>query len=280
MDFSKVCWLVDERITERQYESGYPTIDIAATELGCQVYKTKYRPFSTTPDTNIPFGKGACVITHGTIQFCNQIQMYFGSKWCPGTYFNRNVKSFSIFASHFGEHMLNNDFYVIPYSEFVRRGLQPNQSVFIKPDSGMKEFTGKVISFDNFTDEINSMNQIEIVNPETLCVVAQAKPIESEFRYIIVDRKVITGSEYRWNNILDVRSDTSPLCDALASYVAKKEWQADRVYVCDIALSDNVPKIVELNAFSSSGLYACDTHAIVEAVSSAALNEFYGDWPL
>ena len=280
MDFTNVCWLVDEIITERLYESGFPPIDKVALELGCQVYKTKYVPFSTKPDKNIPFKKGACVITHGTVQFCRQINQHYGTKWCPGTYFNKNVKSFSIFASHFGELMLNNDFYVIPYSEFVRRGLKPDQSVFIKPDSGMKEFTGKVITYDNFTDEINSMNQIEIVNPETLCVIATAKPIEAEFRYVIVNGIVVTGSEYRWDNVLDVRIDTLPLCDELADHVAKMEWQADNVYVCDIAISENVPKIVELNAFSCSGLYSCDTYKIVKAVSTAALKEYHGDWPL
>jgi len=277
MDFSNVCWLVDEILTERRYDCGYPTIDIAAAELGCQVYKTKYVPFSTEPDSNIPFADGACVVTHGTVQFCRQIDRHYGRKWCPGTYFNRNVKSFSIFASHFGELMLNNDFYIMPYAEFVRRGLNRNQSVFIKPDSGMKEFTGKVISYHNFDDEISSMNQIEIVNPETLCVIAEPKPIEAEFRYVIADGKVITGSEYRWDNVLDVRRDTLPLCDELARHVAQMEWQADRVYVCDIALSRGVPKIVELNAFSSSGLYACNTHAIVEAVSASAIREHRGD---
>ena len=278
MDFTNVCWLVDDLITERQYESGFPSIDIAAAELGCQVFKTKYIPFSTEPDRNIPFRKGACVITHGTIQFCKQIEKHFGPQWCPGTYFNKNVKSFGLFASHYGELMLNNDFYLIPYSEFVRRGLKQGQSVFIKPDSGMKEFTGKVITYENFIDEINSMNQIEIVDPETLCVVAESKSIEAEFRYVIVDGKVVTGSEYRWDNVLDVRKDTLPICDKLAKHVAEMKWQPDRVYVCDIALSDNEPKIVELNAFSSSGLYACDTNAIAKAVSEAALSEYNGDW--
>jgi hypothetical protein len=173
--------------------------------------------------------------------------------------------------------MLNSDFYVIPYAEFVRRKIPQGQAVFIKPDSGMKEFTGKVITWDKFDDEISSMNQIERVDPETLCVIAQPKPIAAEFRYVIADGSVITGSEYRWDNILDVRRDTLPICDELAAHVADMEWQADRVYVCDIALSNGVAKIVELNAFSSSGLYACDTHKIVAAVSTAALKECYGD---
>ena len=273
----KVNWLVDEILNERQYESGYPTIAEAAIELGYNVYKTRYIPFSIKPDENIPFKKGDCVVTHGTVQFCRQIDKHLGANFCPGTYFNRNVKSFSLFASHFGELMLNDDFYVIPYAEFIRRRLQPNQEVFIKPDSGMKEFTGKLISYENFDDEINSMNQIEIVDPETLCVIATPKRIDAEFRYVIADKTVITGSEYRWDNVLDVRRDTLPICDELAKQVAAMEWQADRVYVCDVAFTEGTAKIVELNAFSSSGMYACNTYAVVEAVSAAALKEYTGE---
>ena len=63
----------------------------------------------------------------------------------------------------------------------------------------------------------------------------------------------------------------------LVNKIATAEWQADRVYVCDIALLDNdVAKVIELNAFSSSGLYACDTLKIVEAVSEEALKENEG----
>jgi hypothetical protein len=123
------------------------------------------------------------------------------------------------------------------------------------------------------------------------CVLCLEKKISRQFRYVIVDKKVITGSEYRWDNVLDVRRDTHPLCDEMAQKVAEADWQADRVYVCDVALVETIvsaaeryyteikqeAKIVELNAFSSSGLYACDTYKIVEAVSKAAEDEALGN---
>lgn len=50
------------------------------------------------------------------------------------------------------------------------------------------------------------------------------------------------------------------------------------MYVCDIALlGSGIAQVIELNAFSSSGLYACDTLKIVEAVSKAAEREHSGD---
>lgn len=271
----KAQWLVDDLLTERAYETGYPSIEEVCKELGYSVYKTKYIPFSTEPDPNIPYGTfytvKDCVITHGTVQFCKQIQKFYGNYWLPGLYFNDNVKSFEKFAAHLGPYLLNDDFFILPWAEVVRRDCR---GFFVKPLSGMKEFTGQVIEdFRDITDVSGGF-----VNPETLCVVSTPKKIDAEFRYVIVEGKVITGSEYRWDNILDVRRDTLPEADTLAKTIAELEWQADKVYVCDIAMHGGKPYVIELNAFSSSGFYACDTYKIVEAVSKAAENEFIDFW--
>jgi hypothetical protein len=139
-----ICWLVDELLSERAYETGYPSIQEAALELGHRVYNTKYIPFSERPDTDIPFEDGACVITYGTVQFCKQVEKYYGRMWTPGMYFNANVKSFSRFAAYIGNDLLNDDFTILPFGEVCRR-LQKSEAIFIKPESGLKEFVGQVI---------------------------------------------------------------------------------------------------------------------------------------
>jgi hypothetical protein len=67
----------------------------------------------------------------------------------------------------------------------------------------------------------------------------------------------------------------------MAQEVAQREWQPDRVYTCDIALTEingkQEARVLEFNAFSCSGLYACDTELIANAVSYAAWNEYSGD---
>lgn len=273
---SKICWLVDELLTERAADSGFPSLEQAARELGHKVYKTKYIPFSREPDWFIStkFPKGSCVVTHGTVQFCQQIEKHFGKMWTPSMYFNANVKSWSKFAPYIGNDLLNDDYIILPYED-VKRRLVSQEAIFVKPESGLKEFTGQVISYKEDFEKLSPHHKID---PTTLCVVAAAKDIRAEFRYVIVDKKVVTGSEYRWDNKLDVRIDTHPVCDAMAKKVAEADWQADTVYVCDVALVDgDQAKVVELNAFSSSGLYACNTYKIVEAVSKAAYWEWCGE---
>jgi ATP-grasp domain, R2K clade family 3 len=276
-----VNWLVDEILQERQYESEYPSLSDAAIQLGHMVYRTKYIPFSKEPDwgVGLHFPEGSCTITYGTVQFCRQIEKHFGRMWTPGMYFNENVKSFCRFAQHIeSRDLLSDDYYIIPYGEFVRRQyVKAGFTTFIKPESGLKEFTGQVVTASTFENDIKKLSPYGVVDDNTLCVLAPPKDIKAEFRYVICEKEVITGSEYRWDDVLDVRRDTHPTCDQLANKIAKADWQADTVYVCDVALlPDDTAKVIELNAFSSSGLYACDTYKIVEAVSRAAMREYLG----
>jgi hypothetical protein len=272
-----VNWLIDEILTEREYETGFPTLVEAIIEAGHNLYRTKYIPFSTHPDTEVPFEEGTCTITYGSVQFCKQIEKYYHQFWTPGMYFNQNVKSFVRFALHIGADLLNDDYIILPYAEAKRRFVN-QEAMFIKPESGLKEFTGQVVNYKEDFDKLVPYGEID---DTTLCVCASAKDIKAEFRYVICEGAVVTGSEYRWDDVLDVRADTHPLCDEMARKVAEADWQADKVYVCDVALvEDNgtsCAKVIELNAFSSSGLYACDTRKIVKAVSRAALREYLGD---
>lgn len=281
-----ICWLVDELLSERAYETGYSSLHDAALELGHRVYKTKYKPFSEHPfpvaEGGYPFEKGACVVTHGTVQFCKQVEQWCGRLWTPGMYFNANVKSFSKFAAYIGGDLLNDDYNILPFGEVCRR-LRQDDAVFIKPESGLKEFVGQLIyGSDPAEKTLRELSPYGLIDPTTLCVIANPKDIKAEFRYVIVDKKVITGSEYRWDNVLDVRRDTHPICDAMAKKIAEADWQADTCYACDVALvadkwtGKDSAKVIELNAFSSSGLYACDTYKIVEAVSVAAEREHLG----
>jgi len=178
--------------------------------------------------------------------------------------------------------MLNNDFVILPFAEFKRRGLTPwRDSVFIRPDRVTKLFTGFTINTNEFASELNILEQTSHVMPDDMIVAASAKPILGEFRFIISEREVVTGSAYSWDNTLDVRIDVHPAALEVAQEVGRREWQADRVYTCDVALTEirgkQEARLLELNAFSCSGLYACDTNLIAEAVSQAAWNEFIGN---
>jgi hypothetical protein len=249
----------------------------AAANLGYPVYQTVYEPGSKAPDPNIPFGPG-CVMTYGTHQFVRQASMANAGKWSPGAFSRIERLSYSAYAPYIGDILLNDDFILLPYGEVLRRGFDAfGDAYFLKPDAVTKAFTGFVMTRDKYQTEVETLKKS--VYPEMICVVAKPRSIEAEFRFVIADRQVVAGSQYRWEDRLDVRLDVLPICRELAQEVAQREWQADRCYTCDVALLDGRSKarIVELNTFSSSGLYACDTEAVVDAVSRAAWREYLGE---
>lgn len=148
--------------------------------------------------------------------------------------------------------------------------------IFIRPDSGLKTFAGTPLKYGTLDFDIETLDKLSSVMDETLIMVAPSHNIRGEFRFVIADGKVVTGSEYRWDGKLDIRRDWTPECEDLARMVAEHPWQIDIAYTCDVALLEDSVKLVELNGFSCAGLYACDLDKVVRAVSDAAVKEFYG----
>lgn len=301
-----ITWVIDNIINERNvYQTGFPTLAEAARELGHDVIETKYVPFrdrNTLEGHLIPqlkignlergfyggdgsrnFDHTRPVLFHGSHEFIRSARNTPGlnTDCCPLAYCREENLRFSTYAAHHGDIMLSSSYRILPYAEVVRRYCGSKNDIFVRPNDVTKAFTGRVIKARDFDHEINSLNQIEKIDPEMLCVVAPPREIKGEFRTVIVDGEVVTGSEYRWDDKLDIRIDVDERCLRLAEEVAKHPWQPDRVYVCDVALEETEwgeerARLIELNSFSCAGLYACDTRKIVEAVSRAANKEFFG----
>lgn len=276
-----VAWVVDTYLTDRARGiTGFPTLVEAAAELGYEVYQTKWVPGSRAPDPGIPFGDDRCVVTYGTHPFVRQIQKAYAGRWQPGAYSRIETHGYTATAAHLGDLMLNEDFFLIPFGEVLRRGPERlGDAFFIKPEAVTKAFTGHVMRRATWDVDVKTLVEVQHVKPDLLCVVAEPQEIEAEFRFVVADREVVTGSQYRWDDRQDVRLDVLPICREMAEEVARRPWQPDRVYVVDVALLDGRSKarVVEVNTFSSSGLYATDTRAIIEKVSAAAWREFTGE---
>lgn len=175
---------------------------------------------------------------------------------------------------------LNRDGIFMTWSMFKQRARElfyehDANKFFIRPDSGFKTFAGQIVHFGTIGDDIHSLETLSSVTDETMILVNIPETLLGEFRFVIADKKVVTGSEYRWDGKLDIRRDWPQECWDLATQVAQHDWQVDIAYTCDVALTENGPKIVELNGFSCAGLYSCDIDQVVMEVSKAATKEYY-----
>lgn len=211
-----------------------------------------------------------CIICYGGIDFVRQINTR--APFIPGAWCNFDNMKCSTYYAYLGEHLLNQQYTMMPVGDLLRRWdklitYAPNQSWFIRPDSGAKPFTGYIVAPGN-KHEIKSL--IQAIGPETLVVVAPEKKIMKEWRFVICDRKVVTGCQY-----LPTESPTySPPSLRLAGIIASQEWQPDLCYTVDVAESEGEVYLLEINSFSCASFYDCNILSIVEWASKTAIKEW------
>ncbi len=121
------------------------------------------------------------------------------------------------------------------------------------------------------------MEQTSSVTNDTIVVLSAPQTILSEHRFFIVNREVVTATQYQKDGKVCLASASPQQAWDVAQQMADLEWQPDIAYVCDVATTPQGAKIVELNAMSTSGWYLADIPKLSHAISAAAVAEWSGD---
>jgi len=141
---------------------------------------------------------------------------------------------------------------------------------FIKPSKDLKAFTGGLIQPHQTIKDFVEKGRYQAGWNEEIALISEVKEIEAEYRFFVLDDKVITGSRY----ILNKEVIPSPIVPKDVLDVADeyaKLYKPHDLFTMDIAVMKNGEyKIVEYNAFNGSGHYECD---LVKLFS--VLNEVY-----
>lgn len=220
------------------------------------------------------FPKGSCVIAHADIDLVTRV--VDDNIWTPGAFATVPHFFCSHYYAHFGRFLLNRDYMMLPFAELPRcrdvifDTLGRDDRLFVRPDSPLKIFTGLTISRSTFDKDFDFMGFYEFPT-ESLIVVSSPKTITAEWRYVVADGKIVSGSQYvdRGTEVSLPATDASAL-DFARSVVASG-YQPDPVWVLDVCRSDDGGyHLLEIGGFSFASLYGCDKDAIVHAVSSVA----------
>lgn len=270
----KPLWLLDNYLLERSVPDSGLSFPEALLATGCEVSRHCFDLRKRALSGNLPDLPGRPVIAYGSYAFVRHVLSSAAPAVPrPGAYMRTEELSFHRFAAHIGDLLLNDDFHILPFAELKRRPA-PNHDVFVRPDRVTKAFTGFRVPAATFEFEINCLDRLSGVGSDELVVVAGAKTIDLECRYVIADGGVVAKSTYGWTDGFVPSAETDPRCDAVAVEVSRRDWQPDTVYTCDVALSGGRARVVELNSFSCSGLYACDTDAVARAVTACVIDEY------
>lgn len=143
----------------------------------------------------------------------------------------------------------------------------PWPRVFVRPDSAMKPFSGRVLDRGNLSPAALD-HGFYYDDLDLPVVLAEARAVAHEWRFVAVDRRIVAYGGY----IADGRAAADrALPDAalrLAEDAARRAPEPSIVIdIC--ALTDGGLRLVEFNLLSGSDLYDCDAAAVVTALAAA-----------
>lgn len=270
-----VKWVIETNIL---VGSSYENLPQVVKDAGYEVFETKFEPFTRKIET-IPYSNDECVVVYGSFNYVNLLSRS-GYRFIPGAYGITSDTNCSYYIPLLSqEFILNNDYIMMSWGEFVRRKdflvKLYGEKLFVRPNSGFKTFSGFAFDTNEWDYEINTRQALTSVMHDTLVLISSCKEIYSEYRFVIADRKIVTGSQYHQNGKLYESEIVDDDCKNFVLKVAENNWQLDTCYTCDVGLTSNGPKLIELNSFGCAGLYKCDLQKIAHSVSKAAIKDFY-----
>jgi hypothetical protein len=180
------------------------------------------------------------------------------------------------YYAHWGSYLLQRQYAFLPVAEIERRKewvfqtFGRNASVFIRPDDNAKSFGGGIVSQDQFEQWYKLANFYN-PGPDCLAVVSMPETIQAEWRFVIGDRQVVTGSQYRRDGKEEVLAGYPPDAAEFAESVARaNDFNPHPVYVMDIASTDDGYRLIEIGSACCASLYAGDLDRVVDAVCKTA----------
>lgn len=140
--------------------------------------------------------------------------------------------------------------------------------LFIRPDDGIKSFTGMAAGRRTFERDLDYLIQCEQAKPDTLCVLAAERFPDKEYRLFVAGDEIVTGSQYKSAMKLEDDPVVPQHIIQYAKHVLKSvplEQRPEPLFVMDVAEDNTGLGVVELNSFSCSGWYAASPQAIIQA---------------
>ncbi len=184
-------------------------------------------------------------------------------RWHPGVFVNENF-TYPKLIKHYGDNLLNKECNITT----LENVLPKYNEFFIKPCKDSKVFSGQRmtwVEFKEWRERILELGWEGSVKGSTCVVQAPVKEIYREYRFFIVNGKVVTGSQYRVGmRVFSTECHEKDVIEYAQRMVDL--WSPDVGFVIDIALTPEGFKVIEINCLNASGFYACDMSKVVFAL--------------
>lgn len=187
-----------------------------------------------------------------------------------GQFFDLDRFNYRAFLDNRDDMLNDNVLEIQDAIEFLNE--QPEDSEwFTRPSHDLKQYVGMVDTAKDlsafFKDAMEfSGTGCYKIERGTEVVISEPKTIQAEWRWFVVDGKIVSGSMYRYRgNLYSQRVIEQDIIDEAQSFADK--WLPHETCVMDLALVDDEVKVIEFNCFNSSGFYDNDVEAVFNAVA-------------
>ena len=194
-------------------------------------------------------------------------------KW-TGLYFDHSTFRVDRWINERQKDLLNDDAFVLEVRDamkfFETNDHYDDEEWFIRPVEDLKAFNGTLTvgkEIKRWMESVDSGNFS--FGEHTEVALSRPKEILMEWRYFIVNRKIVTGSSYRYKGMKLTKREEDPEVIAEAQKMADG-WLPHETCVMDLALTPNGLKIVEFNCLNSSGFYYHNIRDFVKSVTEYA----------
>lgn len=126
-----------------------------------------------------------------------------------------------------------------------------NDEYFVRPLDDTKSFNGGIYN-------------AYMLKYEGEVVIASLKHISREYRFFVIDGKIVTSSLYKVNGQLEESEIIDSNAQAFAQEMIEKFSHPG--FVIDIATVNNEYKIMELNCLNAAGFYKINLYKLIMAV--------------
>ena len=227
-------------------------------------------------DKNVP------TLFHGSLGNARDIANL--QRWEPGSYCNEAAFRCSSWYETAQPWLIQQKYVYTTVEEFVNSPMEigstvgENEKVFVRPDSPLKPFSGRVVTLDGLT--LRQLDHGFYYDDVTLPIVVAGlcEEITEEWRFVVIDGEICAASSYeaetRQGKATKIPEDVRAFADDV---VKNLDPPPEPVYILDVgrmntkgsvsSSSSQQLGLVELNPFSGADLYNCDYVNIIQALA-------------
>ncbi|CAM2011388.1 ATP-grasp domain-containing protein [Acanthopleuribacter pedis] len=258
-----ITWVLETEVYPDQHQTLIQSVQTANQQV------ISWRESWTDPAERPRFD-GQTVLFHGSLAVADQLHRE--GTWQPGAFCDTARFHCSHWFPRFPALLIQEQ---VTFSTVRRLCEHPaavlaelgNPSkVFVRPDSPLKPFSGRVLTPEQLTPRglDHGFYYDDLDLPVVVCAPIT---ISAEWRFVACAGTIVAASAYQAEG-RQALGDAVPgeAAAAAQAVAAHPEWQ-DALFVVDIGRSEQGYRLVELNPFSGADLYHCDRDAIVRAVT-------------